>query len=218
MSTTYTSTGATATHQLTQASLIRLLQIGSPLLTALLSGLSLSTSTLLVPRLLESPSPLMLKQWHATFTQGRNTIVPLSGAAAAGFAFLAYTLRNAGSVGGSNKARAYLLSAALCVGIVPYTVVVMMPTNLKLMKKMEEMELYGTVNGKAKEVNVVVEGRDISERDVEEVLEEAAQLQRQQAREQERGAKQLVDHWATLNLGRTAFLAIAAVVGLSVSL
>lgn len=79
-----------------------------------------------------------------------------------------------------HKWKLYLVSGILNVGIVPYTIAVMLPTNNKLMAKAEETS---SLKAEDKLVEVGLGGES---------------------------AHQLVDRWATLNLGRAIMLAAAA--------
>lgn len=75
----------------------------------------------------------------------------------------------------------YVVSGLLTIGIVPWTMVVMAPTNKKLLDKAEETSSLA-IDDKIVEVGLGGES-----------------------------AHQLVDKWATLNLGRSIMLAVAAV-------
>jgi hypothetical protein len=44
----------------------------------MLAGSTLTTSIYLIPRLLESPTPLMLRQWDGMFQQGKRTAPPIA--------------------------------------------------------------------------------------------------------------------------------------------
>ena len=79
----------------------------------------------------------------------------------------------------------YALSALFTLGIVPYTMIGMLPTNKKLQKKVEEMK-----------------GLDIGEKATEVGLAKGE------------SAKELVDWWAVLNFGRGTFPLVGAVLGL----
>ncbi|KAM7194266.1 protein of unknown function (DUF1772) domain containing protein [Naviculisporaceae sp. PSN 640] len=189
--------------------LIRALQGLTPLLTSFTTGLSLSLSVILVPRLLESPSPLMLRQWMATFDQGKKLIPSLCGVSALGYFTLSVwhfrfnSLQGYGSgFGGPRLGKIYLLAGLLTLGIVPYTRLVMWGTNLELMKKGREMNgaSFGVASSKGKGKG---KGKEVEEGESIAITEE-----------QERGAKYLVDHWGLLNLGRAALVGAAAVLGL----
>jgi hypothetical protein len=83
----------------------------------------------------------------------------------------------------NTKAWGYLVSGLLSVGIVPYTLVVVMPTNNKLFKKADETKTLG----KGDEVVEVGLGEET--------------------------AHKLVDWWGVLNLGRGVMLAASGVLG-----
>lgn len=83
------------------------------------------------------------------------------------------------------KAEIYGLSALSTFGIWPYTIFGMMPTNRKLFKKHDEMK-----------------GLDIGEKATEVGLAKGE------------SAKELVDRWGMLNLGRGLFPLVGAVLGL----
>lgn len=120
---------------------LRTLQATSIFLASTAAGGNLGLSFFLIPRLLESPTPLMLRQWATSFHITKK-IFPLMGTAAAitNF-FLAYAFRRAnvaagGVVGGiSTKSRLYLAAGVLCFGMVPYTVALLLPINTKLLRK-----------------------------------------------------------------------------------
>ena len=79
----------------------------------------------------------------------------------------------------------YALSALFTLAIVPYTVLAMQPTNKKLGRKLEEMK-----------------GLDIGEKATEIGLAKGE------------SAKELLDWWATLNLGRGLFPLVGSILGL----
>ena len=163
---------------------IRLAQATALFVSSTAAGVSLSISAFVIPPLLESPTPLMLRQWKGAFQRGRRTMPAAGEAAALAYFYLAYRFGLRHGLAG----RLYLLAGGLCVGIVPYTLAVIMPTNRKLLKKVED----------ARELGVA-----------EELLEVGAR---------EEGAKYLVDHWGMLNLGRAAMVAAASVIGLFATL
>lgn len=147
----------------------RVLQTIGLTTTAILAGMSASFSLYTVPRLLESPTPLLLKQFKHMFAAGHDTVPAGTIIAATSFLYLAYDSRAAGSPAW----RGYVTAAVLAVGIVPYTLAVMMGTNKVLLDSAEEED--------------------------EKVSVKAASV------------KQLLDQWATMNLGRSLLLASAAV-------
>ena len=152
-------------------------------LSTLTSGLSLGFSTFLVPRLLEAPTQLMLKQWAHAYAAGHN-IMPLTAAtAAATYFWLAAKSPVA-------QTRGYLAAGLLTVGIVPYTLAFMMPTNRRLHAADKR---FNGVEAKAK--------------GEEEVGAEEAE-----------GFKALVDWWGVLNLGRAVLLMAGSACGLATTL
>ncbi|KAK4100642.1 hypothetical protein N658DRAFT_497089 [Parathielavia hyrcaniae] len=175
---------------------LRLARGTALLLSSLSSGVVLSLSAFLVPRLLESPTPLMLAQWQRTYQLGASTM-PLAGAVSAA-AYFWLGLRGGGGVsgmiggGGGGVSRGgglYLAAGALTAGIMPYTILVMGGTNGRLKALREK------VGAGAKEEGEVVV-----------------------AEEEERSAKWLVDYWGMLNLGRAGLLIAGTVCGLVATL
>jgi hypothetical protein len=116
---------------------IRIAQTIGITISSAVSGASLSLSFFVVPRLLEAPTPLLLKQWNSSFDLGKKSIVPLAGVSAASYFYLAYELHSRLSAS-SSKWKMYLLAGLLSVAIVPYTLGIMMSTNKKLLAKVEE--------------------------------------------------------------------------------
>lgn len=153
------------------------------------AGLSLGVSALVLPRLLESPTPLMLRQWARLLEAGKRTFPALAAAAAAPYWFLAYRFwGGAGWNGGTRAGWLYLVAGGLCVGTVPYTLAVVMPTNRRLLRKVEQTRMLG---------------------EADEVVETGAR---------EESAKYLVDHWGLLHMGRVVMIAAAGMIGLGASL
>ncbi|KAL2129519.1 hypothetical protein VTI74DRAFT_7647 [Chaetomium olivicolor] len=125
----------------------RLAQGTTLLLSSFSSGVSLAFSCVLVPRLLESPSDIMLTQWLHTYALGAATMPLAAAATTAGYIFLG--LRTPGI--SLFRSRMYLAAGALTVGIVPYTVLVMRGTNNRL-RALEERASAKTVELPAPEV------------------------------------------------------------------
>ncbi|KAL2018414.1 hypothetical protein VTK56DRAFT_892 [Thermocarpiscus australiensis] len=170
---------------------IRLTQATALFLSSLASGVSLSLSALVVPRLLESPTPLMLHQWARTFAAGRATMPPAALATAAAYAWLAVKATTTtpgvvvGGGGGSRAGCYYAAAAALSVGVVPYTWAFMMRTNRRLLGMRDRVVVAGALEAESEEVGA----------------------------EEEKGAKYLVDWWGMLNLGRAVMLMGASALG-----
>jgi len=117
---------------------IRLAQTLGLTTSLLLGGANLALSILLVPRLLESPTPLLLRQWHAAYLLGKRSFPPLALLSSLSYFFLAYK----GDALDGNR-MGYLVAGLLTVGIVPYTVAFMQSTNRKLIERNEEMGALG---------------------------------------------------------------------------
>ncbi len=159
---------------------IKLAQAVGITTSSALAGSVFTVSAMLVPRLLESPSPLLLKQWKHNFDVGKASVPPLAGICTLCFGYLAYEAKRAPNVT-PRLWQIYTTSALLCIGIVPYTLAAMASTNNKLAKKAEETN---ALQAEDKVVEIGLGGES---------------------------AHQLVDKWATLNVGRAVMLATAAV-------
>ena len=143
-----------------------------------LAGAQFAIAYFAVPPFLLSPTPLVLRQWDVMYNRGAALIPPLALISTSAFGWLAY------KVAAPDKARLYATAAASVFGIIPYTLLVMLPTNKKLQKKVEEAN-----KSKAKDELVetgVAKGES---------------------------AKELVDKWNTLHLGRSFFPLISALLG-----
>lgn len=93
------------------------------------TGFTLSLAT--IPAILQSPTPLLLKQWRVVFDIGKSTAPPLAVLAAATLSYVAYTKYN---ISGSDTTqwRGLAIAAAGTVGIVPFTLLFMGGINDKL--------------------------------------------------------------------------------------
>ena len=160
---------------------IRLAQAVGLTTSSALAGSTFTISAMLVPRLLESPSPLLLKQWRHTFDVGRVSMPPLASICTLCFGYLAYEARRAPNAT-PRLWQMYTASATLCIGIIPYTLTAMASTNNKLANKAEETS---ALKAEDKIVEIGLGGES---------------------------AHQLLDKWATLNLGRAIMLATAAAI------
>ena len=105
---------------------------------------------------------------------------PFGSLAAAAYFYLAYTLP---SHADKSKFYGYIAAGLLSIGIVPYTLIFLMPTNTKLLKKTEETKSLG----KSEEVVEVGLGEET--------------------------AHKLVDWWGVLNLGRGVMLTASGLIG-----
>ncbi|KAI1083077.1 hypothetical protein F5B20DRAFT_528445 [Whalleya microplaca] len=116
---------------------IRTVQATSIVLGTTVAGLNAGLSFFVVPRLLESPTPLLLRQWDKMSSLTRRLFpgpLLLPGLLNV---YLAYKL--------PEKTRLYVLAAALVFSTNPYTYAVIMPINRKLKSKVQS--LYATDTG-----------------------------------------------------------------------
>ncbi|KAI1845621.1 hypothetical protein JX265_005311 [Neoarthrinium moseri] len=120
---------------------IRATQAASIALLTTTSGLNLGLSFFVIPRLLELPTPLMLRQWGSMFRATSRALPPGFVLPAALNAYLAYRL--------PGKARVYGLAAALALSVLPYTYGLLMPINRKLLDKARDVEALGGAGGLA---------------------------------------------------------------------
>ncbi|ROV94325.1 hypothetical protein VMCG_08677 [Cytospora schulzeri] len=175
---------------------IRLIQATSILIPTLTSGSSLALSTLLTPRLLESPTPLMLHQWANNHRVTSRIFPVLSTLSTALYLTLALCHSRYYSTAANAKGwKLYLAAGLLCFSATPYTWAFMIPLNRRILRKAEGMRgLEGL--GAAE-----VEAMDLEEEGVGPRGEE--------------GAKWLVDQWGLWNLGRVVVWGVAGVLGLA---
>ncbi|KAK4160955.1 hypothetical protein QBC43DRAFT_324573 [Cladorrhinum sp. PSN259] len=116
---------------------LQALRASTLLLSGLASGISLSYSALLVPRLLEAPVPVMLKQWRSAYAQGKKLVPLLSVFTSLGYWYLAAKSNKFSSHSNSNKL--FGTAGALTFGIVPYTLAWMWGVNKELTRREKEV-------------------------------------------------------------------------------
>lgn len=171
------------------SSAIRTTQAASVFLSTLGAGGNLALSILVVPRLLESPTPLMLRQWVNSYNLTKVLFPTLGSLPGLAYLFLSWHHHHYLSAA-TAKSRTFLAAGLLCLGVLPYTRVFIVPTNRKILRKAEEMKGMKAV-----------EGVEVEEEGVGPLGEESA--------------KWLVDHWGMLNLGRGVAWAVAGMLGLA---
>ncbi|KAF8867354.1 hypothetical protein BDZ45DRAFT_638860 [Acephala macrosclerotiorum] len=164
---------------------IRLAQTLGLTSSLILAGQTITLSTFLIPRLLDSPTPLMLKQWNNMFQIGRLTGPQFALLSALSYFYLSYKSHLTPILSSSllSKTTAYAIAGALSIGIVPYTLIFISGTNTKILKKVEETKSLKVTD----EVTEVGLGNE--------------------------SARALVDWWGVLNLGRGALLVASGVLG-----
>ncbi|XP_014553810.1 hypothetical protein COCVIDRAFT_106625 [Bipolaris victoriae FI3] len=126
---------------------------------------------------MEAPAPLAVKQWYSIFTRGGAIARPLAILSALATGYVAYNQDPS-----STAFRLNLASTILLPSIVPFTLLVIAPTNAKLMAKKDKLE-SASLEDKAVEANVA-QGETVHE---------------------------LMDRWATLNMARTLLVGVGAV-------
>lgn len=161
----------------------RIAQATSIFLPAFASGASMAHSCLLIPHILESPPPLMLRQWLGSYSSAKVFFPAVLEPTTVVFCLLAWQFCPRGGPL-PMRSKLYMAAALLCQAIVPYTLLVVFPTNRKIVRKMDEM-----VEGETSSTTTGVD----SERET---------------------AKCLVHHWGWLNLPRGIMMAVASILGL----
>lgn len=194
---------------------IRLAQCVGITATSALAGASLSISFISVPRLLESPPHLLLKQWNNLYQQGKAFFPTASIIPAASFFFLAYKETD------KLKLKLFATAGTLALGMMPYTILFMLYTNKKLLDKADEAQgLYAdqvggdiddVSSGSGRKHKKSSKDREKSDRS----YKKSSSSKRKEVDEHEdvRTAHELVDHWSLLNLGRSALMIASAAVG-----
>ncbi|WYZ39764.1 hypothetical protein EsH8_IV_000105 [Colletotrichum jinshuiense] len=117
---------------------IRNIQTSTVFVNTTLAGLNLGLSVFVIPRLLESPTPLMLRQWSNMYKRTSRLFpipVLLCGLS---YWYMAYASRHLPS-----KSRLLAAAGALCFSIVPWTKLFMLGINKKLFRKTEETKDMG---------------------------------------------------------------------------
>ncbi|KAJ8076303.1 hypothetical protein PM082_000723 [Marasmius tenuissimus] len=130
---------------------IRIAQVlgiaGSTLLSGSILSLSIiSTPALLTPSSFSSPTHVAI-QWKALYTRGARTMPPLAVFASSAYFYLAFKLFKYSR----GLTQMYAAAGALTLGIVPYTLMVMVKTNDALSAKavdepVEQKESNGEVD------------------------------------------------------------------------
>ena len=156
------------------------------LFTDTVPGSILSLSFLAVPPLLLAPSPVLARQWKDCFDRGKILNPAITLVSTISYGFLSYRLYRTLN---HPKAEMYALSAVIAAAILPWTRLVMWPTNVKLFKKYEEM----------KELSIKEEATEVGLAKGE-------------------STKELVDKWGALNVVRGLFPLVSAVLGTWVTL
>ncbi|KAJ0122748.1 hypothetical protein J7T55_003264 [Diaporthe amygdali] len=169
------------------SSAIRITEAATIFLSTITAAGNLSLSILVIPRLLESPTPLMLRQWVNSYSLNKVLFPSLGSLSGLAYLFLSYHHHLSAATA---KSRAYLGAGLFCFSAIPYTWAFVLPTNRKILRKAEEMKGLKAVEG------VEVEEKGVGPRG-------------------EESAKWLIDHWGMVNLGRGIVWAVAGMLGLA---
>ncbi|CAJ2499686.1 Uu.00g025390.m01.CDS01 [Anthostomella pinea] len=169
---------------------IRLAQATTIALLTTTAGLSASLSLFVAPRLLESPTPLLTRQFGAMVSVTQRILpVPQILLPGLAHAYLAYQL--------PDKMRSYALAAAMSLSTAVWTWTVMMPINRKMGRKIQAVDAAAAGMAGAKEIDEIL-------------ADEMAGG--------EETAHALVDKWATRNLYRPVVALLAGCMGLYAAL
>ncbi|KAH0558644.1 hypothetical protein GP486_004704 [Trichoglossum hirsutum] len=120
---------------------------------AWLSGNIAALSLISVPALSRSQAQdsvqpgILSKQWKYNYEAGKTQNPPVAVAVAASFSYLAWSVRSGtqlGRLAPAHSVQLFSTAAILTIGIIPYTIIAMRPTNNKLLAKAEqEFDLKG---------------------------------------------------------------------------
>ncbi|KAL2001670.1 hypothetical protein VTN02DRAFT_1423 [Thermoascus thermophilus] len=140
-------------------------------------------------------------QWLHVYDRGRFTFPALAAGSALAYTFLACTLHNSpggrSPTGAGKFAQMYLAAAAATLAIVPYTLLFMRPTNMRLEARARR--------------------DDAVEREGKEGMAMSAEEEARRARE-DRETPGVIRKWACLNTIRGIFPLVGAAVGMAAML
>ncbi|KAJ8096611.1 DUF1772-domain-containing protein [Lipomyces tetrasporus] len=112
-----------------------------------LSGNIAALSLISIPALVRSqtedsvPTSILSRQWKYTFEAGKSQNPPIAVATATSFCYLAWSVRAGTQLGRlvpRNSIALYCIAAILTIGIVPFTIIAMTPTNSRLIAIAEQ--------------------------------------------------------------------------------
>ncbi|KAF4630862.1 hypothetical protein G7Y89_g7276 [Cudoniella acicularis] len=167
---------------------IRLTQVLGLTTTSILVGTSLEMSYLFVPRILQSPPDLLLRQWARMYHLMKKVAPSMASVAGLAWLYLAYRT--------PAKASQYIAAGVLNLAIMPYTVIFMLGTNSKLLA-LEKRQNLGTL--------------ELGE---DGAISGAGALGTQgEVGVKSETVHSLVDWWGVLNMGRSALALASAALG-----
>lgn len=168
---------------------VKLLQTLSISASAFVGGQTATVSFLLIPAILKTRSAsLLARQWRAFFNRGLIIGPGLMLPSSAVFFWLAFREPSWRTM----SARLYAAAGALLAGSIPYTTLLVNPTNKVLKRRSDEAERGDLEVG------------DVHEEYKSDAFGTFSQKQYGKAapKPNEKSTHQLVDDWAWLNLGR----------------
>ncbi|KAK6841924.1 hypothetical protein PG987_002784 [Apiospora arundinis] len=169
-------------------STLRAVQATNAAVLTTTAGLNLGLSFFVIPRLLESPTPLMVRQWGRMFAVTSRFFPPAMMVPGLVHVVLAYHTATRGTAAGksSSSTTCNVIAALVALSVMPWTLRLMVPINKKLQQKVEEVQSLGAKGVEDGEVGVA----------------------------QEETAHALVDRWALLNLYRGGAVLVSGCLGL----
>lgn len=227
---------------------LRVLQFAVLLSSSGFAGIEVALSYFLVPRLLESPTPVLLKQMSRHVELGRAVLRPVALGTALGYFGLSYGVWRRAGPGGERAALLYAVAGALSMAMAPYTVFLVLPINDKVVERAREagvLDEDGTSAAKATAVAKDAENqqeqphlRTTGKRKDDASKEQASKDKTSSATDTapsgSAGAKgilrvfvedpdtqtthALVDRWGVLNLGRAVIMTLSAAIGLAAAI
>ncbi|RKF80235.1 putative duf1772 family protein [Golovinomyces cichoracearum] len=87
------------------------------------AGSSVGIIQYVIPAIRKSPTPLLLSQWSDTYRRGALTIPPTTILTSSALAYVSYHFRS------TSECKMWGLASAMAIAIVPFTFIVVFPTN-----------------------------------------------------------------------------------------
>ncbi|KHJ33028.1 putative duf1772 family protein [Erysiphe necator] len=100
------------------------------------AGSSTGISRFVLPAIRQSPTPILLSQWKGTYNLGSITSPPLALLSSSAMAYVSYYFRS------SADGKLWALASAFAISIIPYTFIVVFPTN-KFLEEWHSIEGQG---------------------------------------------------------------------------
>ncbi|KAI9847679.1 MAG: hypothetical protein M1837_001927 [Sclerophora amabilis] len=114
--------------------------------SAFISGLTFANSYQSIPPTLQSPAPLLLRQWRYQFNFGVRTVPPLVLAVFAQMSYVAYYYYHLDDPSEAVKWTYFMAAGIATFSNIPFTFAFIMPTT-KSIAKQEEIMASGVKNG-----------------------------------------------------------------------